>query len=51
VHGRWRFGLLGRTEAEVIEDSGDGDLVVQVRNDLELAPTLRAGEGIDVEDL
>jgi hypothetical protein len=33
------------------EDLGDGDLVVQVRDDLELAPALRAREGIDVEHL
>ncbi len=51
VDRRRGLGGLGRAEAEVFEDSGNGDLVVQVRDDLELAPTLRAGEGIDVEDL
>ena len=51
VYGRRGLGGLGRAEAEVIEDLGDGDLVVQVRDDLELAPTLRTREGIDVEHL
>jgi len=44
------LGGLGRAKAEVIDDFGDGDLVVQVGDDRELAPTLRAREGIDVED-
>jgi len=44
VYRRWGLGLR-RAEAEVIEDLGDGGLVMQIRYDLELAPTLR--EGID----
>ena len=35
----------------MIEDLLDGDLVVEVGNDLELAPALAARQGIGLEDL
>ena len=51
VHGRRRLGLLRRAEAQVIEDLLDGDGVVEVGHDLELAPALAAREWVGVEDL
>jgi len=50
-HGRWRLGVLGRAEAEVIEDLLDGYVVVEVGNDLELPPALAARERVGMEDL
>jgi len=51
AHGRWRLGVLGRAEAEVIEDLLDGDLVVEVGNDLELPPALATRERVGMGDL
>ena len=51
VHGRRRLGLLRRAETQVREYPIDGDLVVEVGHDLELAPALAAREGVGLEDL
>ena len=50
MRGRRGLGILGRAEAEVIEDLLDGDLVVEVRNDLELPPALATRERVGMED-
>jgi len=42
-HDRWRLGVLGRAEAEVIEDLLDGYLVVELGNDLERLSRLLRG--------
>ena len=50
MYGGWRPGVLGRAETEVFEDLLDGYLVVEVGNDLELAPAATR-ERVGMEDL
>lgn len=46
-----RLFLLGRAQAEVVEDARDGQIVGDVRDDLQRASTLAADEGIDLVHL
>jgi hypothetical protein len=50
VHGRRGLGLLRGAEAQVVENQLDGNGVIEVGNDLELAPVLPTGEWSGMED-